>query len=141
LPQVFPDIEEQDAALEKKLGDTEEAAQQGLINHFRMIFYSEDLLNKYLAGVGDLGYTPKTGDAVFKATADIDLTAQLPKFNLPTLVITGRYDMNVAPLTAWKMYKAIPGSKFVVFARSGHLPSYEEPDKYVQVIDAFLSAP
>jgi proline iminopeptidase len=54
-------------------------------------------------------------------------------------VITGRYDMNVAPLTAWNIYKAIPGAKFVVFAKSGHQPSYEEPDKYVQVVDAFLS--
>lgn len=139
LPQVFPDVEEQDAAIEKKLGNTDAAAQAQLINHFRMIFYSEDLLNKYLAGIGDIGYVPKVGEAVSKATSDIDLTAQLPKFALPTLIITGRYDMNVAPVTAWKMYKTIPGAKFVVFAKSGHLPSYEEPDKYVQVVDAFLA--
>jgi proline iminopeptidase len=47
--------------------------------------------------------------------------------------------MNVAPLTAWNIYKAIPGSKFVVFAKSGHLPSYEEPDKYVETVEAFLT--
>jgi len=139
LPQVFPDIEEQDAELQKKLGDTDEAAQQQLINHFKMIFYSEDLMHKYLDGIGDIGYTPKVGAAVSKATENIDLTAQLPKFKLPTLIITGRYDMNVAPLTAWRMYKAIPGAQFVVFAKSGHLPYYEEPDKYVQVIDTFLA--
>jgi proline iminopeptidase len=49
-----------------------------------------------------------------------------------------RYDMNVAPLTAWKMYKAIPGAKFEVFEESGHLPSYEEPEKYVRVLEEFL---
>jgi proline iminopeptidase len=69
---------------------------------------------------------------------DLDLASALPKFNFPTLVITGRFDMNVAPLTAWRMYKAIPGSKFEVFEKSGHLPSYEEPDKYVSVVDDFL---
>ena len=46
--------------------------------------------------------------------------------------------MNVAPLTAWRMYKAIPGAKFEVFEKSGHLPSYEEPDKYVGVVEDFL---
>ncbi len=57
---------------------------------------------------------------------------------MPTLVITGRYDMNVAPLTAWQIYKAIHGASFEVFEESGHLPSYEEPDKYVRVVNAFL---
>jgi len=140
LPQVFPDIEDEDEALGKKLGDTDEAAQQQLLNHFRMIFYNEDLLHRYLANVKDLEYTPSTGNAVGQAASKIDMTAELPKFKFPVLVITGRYDMNVAPLTAWRMYKAIPGAKLIIFARSGHLPSYEEPDKYVQVVNAFLQA-
>lgn len=139
LPQVFPDIEQEDAAIRKKLGDTDEAAQKQLLNHFRMIFFSEDLMHAYLAHIGDIGYVPSVGAAVGEAAAKIDLTGQLPKFNFPTLVITGRYDMNVAPLNAWRMYRAISGAKLEIFAKSGHLPSYEEPDKYVQVVDAFLS--
>jgi proline iminopeptidase len=138
LPQVFPDIEEQDAEAAKKLGNTDEAAQQQLINHFHMIFYDEDLMRRYLANVKDLGYVPAVGAAVGESAEKIDMTNDLPKFNFPVLIITGRYDMNVAPLTAWKMYKAIPGAKLVIFAKSGHLPSYEEPDKYVQVVDTFL---
>jgi proline iminopeptidase len=140
LPQVFPDIEEEDAEAVKKLGNTDEAAQMQLRNHFRMIFYSEDLLHTYLANIGDIGYAPGVGAAVGEAAEKIDLTPELPKFKFPVLVITGRFDLNVAPLTAWRMYKAIPGAKLVIFAKSGHLPSYEEPDKYVQVVDAFLSA-
>jgi proline iminopeptidase len=139
LPQVFPDIEEEDAAIQKQSGDTDQAAQKQLLNHFRMIFYSEDLLNTYLAHIGDLGYVPSVGAAVGQSAETVDMTAQLPKFNFPVLVITGRYDMNVAPLNAWRMYKAIPGAKLEIFAKSGHLPSYEEPDKYVKVVDAFLS--
>jgi len=140
LPQTFPDIEEEDAAIEKKLGDTDAAAQQQLINHFRMIFYSEELMHKYLAKIGDIGYTPKVGAAVGESAEKMDMTAELPKFNFPTLIITGRYDMNVAPLNAWRMYKAIPGAKLIIFAKSGHLPSYEEPYKYVQVVNEFLSS-
>jgi proline iminopeptidase len=55
-------------------------------------------------------------------------------------VITGRYDMNVAPLTAWRLAHAIPGAKIVFFEQSGHLPSYEEPEKYVEVLEAFLNS-
>jgi len=139
LPQVFPDIEEEDAEAVRKLGATDEAAQQQLLNHFRMIFYSEDLMHTYLANIGDIGYAPGVGAAVGESAEKIDLTPELPKFKFPVLVITGRFDLNVAPLTAWTMYKAIPGAKLVIFAKSGHLPSYEEPDKYVQVVDAFLS--
>jgi proline iminopeptidase len=138
LPQVFPDIEEEDAEIQKKFGDTDGAAQKQLLNHFRMIFYDEDKLHTYLASIGDIGYVPKVGAAVGESASKIDMTLELPKFKFPTLIITGRYDLNVAPLTAWRMYKSIPGAKLVIFARSGHLPSYEEPDKYVEVVNAFL---
>jgi proline iminopeptidase len=139
LPQVFPDVEESGEATQKKMAaNPEAAAQEGLVNHFRMIFYSPAKLQAYLTHMGDIGYVPAVGDAVSKATENIDLTAALPRFNFPTLVITGRYDMNVAPLTAWRMAHEIPGARIVFFEESGHLPSYEEPEKYLQVLNDFL---
>jgi proline iminopeptidase len=138
LPQVFPDIEAQDAAAMKKLGNTDAAAQRSLIDHFRMIFYSPEKRDEYLAHCHDLGYTPSVARAMSKSTASIDLTAALPHFHFPTLVITGRYDMNVAPLTAWRIAHMIPNAKFVVFEKSSHLPSYEQPDKYVATLDHFF---
>jgi proline iminopeptidase len=128
FPQVFPDVV-----------INSDDPQQQLRNHFRLLFYSEEKRDAYLAGAKDLGFTLKVAAAVGQAIGKLDLTPQLAKFNFPTMIITGRWDMNVAPLTAWNLYKAIPGAKFVVFSKSGHLPSYEEPDKYVQVVDAFLS--
>ena len=139
FPQVFPDKMEQFAAASANSHATpEQAAKQGLLDHFRMLFYDQGKMEHYLANVHDIGFSPTTGAAVNKAIADLDLTPALPKFNFPVLVITGRYDMNVAPLTGWRMYKAIPGAKFEVFEKSGHLPSYEEPDKYVTVVNSFL---
>jgi proline iminopeptidase len=128
LQQVFPDV------MEKRSTDP----KQALIEHFRMLFYSEEKRDEYLAKATDLGSAPAAGAAVNRAIRNLDLTPELPKFRFPTLVITGRYDMNVAPLTAWKIYKAIPGAKFVVFAKSGHLPAFEEPDKYMQVLNDFF---
>ena len=53
-------------------------------------------------------------------------------------VMTGRYDINVAAVVAYKIHKAIPGSQFVVFDQSGHLPFYEEPEKFLRSVEAFL---
>ena len=140
LPQAFPDVEEEDQAEQAKLGaNTEAAARASLKNHFRMIFYSPAKRDAYMAHAGDLGFEPAVNAAISKATADLDLTSKLAGFTgFPTLVITGRYDLNVAPLTAWRIAHQIPGARFVVFEESGHLPSYEEPAKYRAVLEAFL---
>ncbi len=141
LPDVFPDIEEQNTQEEQKLGPTTEAAARAsLRNHFRMIFYSPEKRDAYMSHMGDLGYEPAVGEAVSKATESLDLAPKLAGFQFPTLVINGRYDMNVAPLTAWRLAHAIPGAKVVFFEKSGHLPSYEEPEKYIEVLESFLNS-
>ena len=140
LPQTFPDIEQQNAAEEKRLGKTTDAAARAsLRNHFRMIFYSPAKRDAYMAHIEDLGFEPAVAEAVDEATANLDLTSKLSGFRFPALVITGRYDMNVAPLTAWRMAHEIPGAKIVFFEQSSHLPSYEEPDRYRTVLQAFLN--
>ena len=142
LPETFPDIHEEDEKEMKKLGpDTEAAARASLRNHFRMIFYSPEKRDAYMSRMGDLGFEPAVAEAVSKATRNLDLASKLGGFNFPTLVINGRYDMNVAPLTAWRLKQAIPGAKVVFFEHSGHLPSYEEPEKYLQVLEDFLKQP
>ena len=141
LPDVFPDIEEENSKEEQKLGaSTEAAARAGLRNHFRMIFYSPEKREAYMSRMGDLGFEPAVGAAVAKATADLDLKSRIAAFRFPVLVINGRYDMNVAPATAWSLSHTIPGAKIVFFEQSGHLPSYEEPEKYLKVLEDFLNA-
>jgi len=141
LPQVFPDVEEEGAKEEQKLGrSTDAAARAGLLNHFRMIFYSPEKRDAYMSQMGDLGFEPAVGEAVAKATANLDLAPKLAGFQFPVLVISGRYDMNVAPLTAWQLAHDIPGAKLVFFEQSGHLPSYEEPERYLKVLEDFLNA-
>jgi proline iminopeptidase len=140
LPQVFPDREEEGEKEAKKLAaDPEAVARAGLVNHMRQMFYSTEMRDAYLTHMGDLGFEPAVGAAVQRATENLDLTAKLPGIHFPTLVITGRYDMNVAPLTAWRIAHAIPGAQLVFFEKSGHLPAYEEPDKYLQTLESFLT--
>ncbi len=80
----------------------------------------------------------QVADTLWKDMEDLDFTPELPKFRFPTLVMTGRFDMNVAPSVAYKIHKAISGSRFVVFEQSGHMPFFEEQESFVQTVKRFL---
>jgi proline iminopeptidase len=104
-----------------------------------MLFYSPQNRDKFLATVSPGVYKKDINEAIEKDIERFDLNPEIRKFRFPTLVITGRYDMNVAPVVAYKIHQAIPGSKFSVFERSGHLPFFEEPDEFVRVTEEFLA--
>jgi proline iminopeptidase len=144
LEEVFPDVvaqtKQQAAALEGQPGAQARIAQLELRAHFRMIFYSQEMYERYMAGSPDLEYNPETGSAVSAAIEKLDLTSQMRQFRLPTLVIEGRYDLNVTPDVAWSVAHMVPGAQLEWFEKSGHLPYYEEADKYVAVVTTFLNS-
>ncbi len=140
LEELFPDVIAQTKEQAAKLSNPGQVAQLELRAHFRMIFYSQKLLDRYLAGAPDLGYTPATADAVSKAIEHLDLTPQMAQFRFPVLVLEGRFDLNVTPDVSWAVAHSIPGAQLVWFEQSGHLPYYEEPDKYASAVNGFLDA-
>jgi proline iminopeptidase len=126
-------------AFADELGD-EAAKAGGLREYFSMLFYSPENRDAFLAAAGEFHYNEKVNKALNADLARFDLGPELPKFHFPTLVITGRFDANVAPATAYRIHQAIPGSRFVVFEKSGHLPFFEEPARFVQVVEEFLGS-
>lgn len=144
LEEVFPDVvahvKEESAKLQGQPDAKARIADLDFAAHMRMIFYSETLYNQFAAALPESGLSAATGDAVSNAVEKIDLTEQMKQFRFPTLVIQGRFDMNVTPDVSWMVAHLIPGAELVWFEKSGHLPYYEEPDKYVSVVTAFLKA-
>jgi proline iminopeptidase len=136
---VFPEgVEREDAVdFANTLGD-KSAHQTQLHEYFAMLFYSPEKRDAAIAQLGDGGENPEINETIVHDLDHYDLNPELAKYRFPTLVVTGRYDMNVAPLVAYKIHKAILGSQFVVFDRSGHLPFYEEPEKFLQTLEGFL---
>ena len=39
---------------------------------------------------------------------------------IPVTIIHGRYDMICPPITAWRLHKALPGSKLIIVEEAGH---------------------
>ncbi len=67
-----------------------------------------------------------------------NLTKGVQRLRIPTLVISGRFDANVAPLTSMRTSKLIPGAQFRIFDRSGHMPFIERPNPFSTALEAFL---
>ncbi len=140
LSEAFPDVIAHEKEQTDALKDAGAIAQAEFDAHMHMMFYSTANRDRYLAGARDLGYAPATGGAVSDAIAKLDLSPQMAKFTMPTLVLNGRFDLNVTPDIAWTVAHTIPGAQLVWFEMSGHLPSYEEPEKYRTVIESFFAA-
>ena len=70
---------------------------------------------------------------------DWDVTDQLPRIRLPTLITVGRYD-EVTPRVARSIHRGIRGSRFVQFEKSSHLAMWEERDRYIAVVRDFLES-
>lgn len=138
---VYPEAtERQDAvAFAEALGDSE-ATRADLNEYMGLLFYSTENRDRFMAHAAEYHYSRSVNETLNADLARYDLNPELPKFRFPTLVMTGRFDMNVAPSVAWKIHKAIPKSEFAVFDKSGHLPYFEEPDAFVRRLEAFLGA-
>jgi proline iminopeptidase len=136
---IFPEGQERSDsfAFADALGD-KAASDAGIREYLHWLFYSPEKRDAFLAQISPGVYSKPVNEAVEHDVQRFDLNPELQKFKFPALVITGRYDINVAPSVAYKMHKAIAGSQFVVFEKSGHLPFYEEPDGFVRTLETFL---
>lgn len=144
LDEAFPDIVAQTKSQIAHLTGPDKDRQAAILDlnaHFRMIFYSPELADRYLREAPKgIGIAPAAGEAVSKAIEKLDLTPQMAQFRFPVLVLQGRYDLNVTPDVSYAVAHNIPGAKLVLFEHSGHLPYYEEPEKYASTLEAFLRA-
>lgn len=136
---IFPEtVEREDGfAFAVELGD-KQAIAADMREYLSMIVHQPEPREKFLARASSLVYAQPVNKAVWADIQRFDLNPELRKFRFPTLVVTGRYDFNVAPSVAWAIHKAIAGSEFAVFEKSGHMPFYEEPDAFLDRLEAFL---
>jgi proline iminopeptidase len=135
---LFPDSLERGAAWRL---DDPKGLQEDFRRHVYMGMQSPEARSRVLAKLDSLPYNRRHGQLLVAQARAYDLKPLIAGIAVPTLVTTGRYDANIAPRTSWLIHRAIPGSRFAVFERSGHYPMFEEPDAFVAVVERFLRAP
>lgn len=69
---------------------------------------------------------------------DWDITEQLHEIDVPTLLISGRYD-EATPRIQEVLKRNIPDVEWTLFEHSSHLPQIEEPEAFLNRAGAFLT--
>ncbi|MHB8470006.1 MAG: proline iminopeptidase-family hydrolase [Gaiellaceae bacterium] len=67
-----------------------------------------------------------------------DITDRLHEIATPTLLVSGRYD-EATPLIVGEIHARIPGSRWELFEESSHMPHVEEPEAFLERVEAFLA--
>ncbi len=69
-----------------------------------------------------------------------DPSPALADFQIPTLIVTGRYDRVTPPAISYQILQALPEGigQLEIFEHSSHRPWVEEPERYFDVVKAFL---
>src|SRR5512133_2811699 len=76
-----------------------------------------------------------------EALVSFDRRADLPRIQVPTLVVAGEHDRNAPPAVMKKMADAIPNSTYLVMRGVGHLQNLEAPDEFDALLLNFLALP
>lgn len=76
--------------------------------------------------------------AIIETLRDEQLYADLPKVNVPTLIIHGVHDKVIPFSQAEEMNHQIRNSQLVPFLHSGHGAFWEEQDKFNQLLAQFI---
>jgi L-proline amide hydrolase len=74
---------------------------------------------------------------VIGSIKDWQSTDRLPEIDVPTLLVSGRYD-EATPALQETLVAGIPECEWVLFEDSAHMPHVEEPERYVSVVGDWL---
>ncbi len=86
-------------------------------------------------------YTTMIGPSEFYITGtlkDWSVVQRLGEIKTPALLLSGRYD-EATPAIVETVHRGIQGSEWVLFENSSHMPHLEEPERYMQVLNEFLT--
>ncbi len=87
--------------------------------------------------VGTLRGIGFTQDHLLPHLANLDLFQMLPRLDVPVFLLQGRHDYIAPPTIAEQYYQALQapqGKHFIWFDESAHMPQYEEPVKFREIL-------
>jgi L-proline amide hydrolase len=75
---------------------------------------------------------------VVGSLAGFDISDRLAEIEVPVLLVSGAYD-EVRPEVVAAMHERLRDSEWVLFEESSHMPHIEEPERFREVVEAFLA--
>jgi proline-specific peptidase len=120
--------------------DEKEADKEYWRRHVCRLDPEPEALQRTRAKFGKQVYETMWGPNEFTVSGtlkDWDVTDRLGEIGLPVLITSGRHD-ECTPALVEVLHRGIPGSGWVVFEESSHMPHFEEPERFLRVLLAFL---
>ncbi len=99
-----------------------------------------DALNRSLSDWNMGPYETMQGPNEFTYTGnmkDWNRVPDMPNIPVPALVLVGQYD-ELTPACSLRMHQALTDSEIHVFPNSSHMPFFEEPAAYFEILEEFL---
>jgi pimeloyl-ACP methyl ester carboxylesterase len=81
---------------------------------------------------------------VYPQLETLNFEQQTLELKLPVYFLLGRHDVNAMSVLAERYYQHLqaPHKELIWLEKSGHLPHYEEPRRFVQImVDRLLTQP
>jgi len=85
-----------------------------------------------------LGIAPKAFQAACKILQEADLTPELHKIRVPTLVVCGELDQATPPALTKAVAQKIAGARYIELPGCGHCPPLEQPQQFLAAINDFV---
>ncbi len=132
-----------DLALAEQLRTAVAADFRGFVRTFVPTLFKAGAESPLVAWlVGQCQRTPPhVAEICLESVLSTDFRDRLSAVKAPTLVIHGRHDSIFKLAMAEELKKGIPGAQIAVFEESGHSPGLEEPERFNEVVGAFLASP
>ena len=156
IPRWVEDCDEYRAQLPANVRDTlerheregtidsaeyKEATEEFNRRHVMRLDPLPDNMVRARQGRGHVEYQTMWGPNEFYVTGnlkDYDSSGRLGEIDVPVLYSCGRVDEATPRTTEW-FHSLTPGSEFVVYEHSAHMPHLEETERYLSVVRDFIS--
>ena len=126
-------------------GDLEDFSQSALLQMFTPQFFEigREIIDRMVASIDAPGAPPVATAEVLLAQLDAldkhDVLEDLPRIDVPTLVLGGRMDMTVPYFGSEEIAAAIPGAELVTL-ETGHGCMIEEMEDFNRAVIRFLAS-
>jgi 3-oxoadipate enol-lactonase len=109
-------------------------------NIYGELYYDNRMVEGYLAHISQ-SHAVVDSEAVLYYVSnlfDFDALGILNDIRMPTLVISGKWDIAFPPDQVKLLHNGIPNSKYYEFSQSGHMPFLNEAEAFNRVFEEFI---
>ena len=84
---------------------------------------------------------PDTFHDACDALATLDMSADLPRLDIPVMILVGEHDEATPPAMAREMADALPDARLRLLEGCAHVPQLQEPAAFLSAIREFIDQP